>query len=143
MDIDDLTNRAESGDVVAQGVLGICYFNGTDVEIDYSKAFRLLSAAADRGASRPIAYLGRMYAEGLGVPRVLSTARVLYERAARRGEFLAQVELGRMYSQGATDVADHESALKWYLEALKQEDRVYDCEELREAKAYVASHIKE
>ena len=66
----DLRKKAESGDVVAQTVLGTCYLDGADVEVDYKQAFRFLSAAADKGAARAMTNLARMYAEGRGIAKI-------------------------------------------------------------------------
>ena len=91
------------------------------------------------GVPRALANLARMYAGGLGVPENVSEAIRLYESAAKAGEFLAQIELGRIYSRGIGVVADATTALRWYSAAAAQEKEVADCEELREAKAYVAN----
>jgi TPR repeat protein len=141
MDIAKLLEEAESGSVVAQAVLGICYLEGFQVEVDYAQAFRLLSSAADQRASRAIANLGRLYAEGLGIPKDPAKAVSLYERAAKRGEFLAQIELGRIYSRGLGVPADQSAALRWYSAALAgdTQESPDDCEELLEAKSYIAS----
>jgi len=95
MNIPDLRRRADSGSAVAQALLGVCY-----LEVNYVEAFRLLSAAADRGATRAITNLARMHANGLGIPKDVSNAIRLYESAAEAGEFLAQIELARIYSRG-------------------------------------------
>jgi TPR repeat protein len=137
MDIDDLRRKAESGSPVAQTVLGTCYLDGIDVEVDHKEAFRLLSAATEQGASRAMANLAYMYAEGLGTAKNLPEAIRLYESAAESGEFLAQVELGRIYSRGMGVPANLGAARKWYSAAAAQEASVGDCEELQEAKAYV------
>jgi TPR repeat protein len=79
-----------------------------------------------------------MYAEGLGIPKNLPEAIRLYEAAAKAGEFFAQVELGRIYSRGVGVRPDPEAALRWYSTAAAQEGSVGDCDELQEAKAYVA-----
>ena len=96
MDIPQLQEEAAAGSVGAQAVLGGCYLYGFEVEVDYDRAFSLLSAAAERGASRAIALLAEMYAQDLGIPRDIHKAVSLYEKAAERGEFFAQVELGRI-----------------------------------------------
>jgi TPR repeat protein len=44
-----------------------------------------------------------------------------------------------MYSRGLGIPADSSAALRWYSAAASQEGRVADCEELREAKAYVTA----
>jgi uncharacterized protein len=138
VNIPDLRQKAESGSVVAQSVLGICYLDGVDVAIDYSEAFRFLSAASDQGAPRAMANLARMHAEGLWTAKNLAEAIRLYEAAGNAGDFFAQIELGRIYSRGAGVPPDLEVALKWYSAAAVQESTVGTCEELQEAKAYVA-----
>jgi len=136
MNIPDLRHRAESGSAVAQTILGTCYLEGVQVEIDHKEAFRLLSAAAEQGVSRAMANLAYMYAEGLGTAKNLQEALPLYEQAADAGEFLAQVELARMYARGVGVAAAPKLARKWYAAAAAQEGSVGDCGELREAKAY-------
>jgi len=68
MNISDLRQKAQQGSAVAQTLLGTCYLEGIEVEVDHKEAFRLLSAAADQGAPRAKLNLARMYAEGLGTP---------------------------------------------------------------------------
>jgi TPR repeat protein len=137
MDIVKLIEEAEAGSVVAQSILGICYFEGIDVGVDYDEAFRLLSMASNRGVMRARFYLARMYAEGLGITKSQIEAVRLYEAAASAGEFLAQVEMGRIYSRGLGVPSNPDIALKWYSAAIAKEDKLEDCLELREAKAYV------
>ena len=73
-----------------------------------------------------------------GVPEDRSEAIRLYQLAAEAGEFFAQVAMGRIYSQGAWVPVSSIAALKWYTAAATQAG-IAECEELREAKAYVAS----
>ena len=142
MNISRLLQEAEGGSCVAQSILGICYLDGINVEVDYGKAFQLLSAASGQGASRAVANLARMYAEGLGLPKDMSQAVRLYEKAAGAGDFFAMIELGRIYSRGADFPTDLDAALKWYSIASVQEDIDVDCEEREEAKIYVARATK-
>ena len=148
MDITDLQRKAESGSVVAQSVLGICYLYGRDVKTDYERAFQLLSAATEKGASRAVVNLARMYAEGLGIPRDISKAVRLYEAVAKV-ERRAQLELARIYARGEGVTCDPQRALKWYSEVASREDGVDDqgtgvfagavtFDEIEEAKAYLA-----
>jgi hypothetical protein len=134
-----LRRDAEAGSVVAQGILGACYLHGNDVEVDHAEALRLLTLASRQGAPRPTLNLARMYEFGLGVSADPCQAVRLYQRAARAGEFLAQVALGRAYAHGDGVAADAGLAYQWYAAAAAQDGRVVDSEELREAKAYVAS----
>ncbi len=69
MNILDLRQEAESGNVAAQSILGICYLDGVETQVDYALARRFLSAAAAKGASRAMVGLARIHAEGLGVPK--------------------------------------------------------------------------
>jgi uncharacterized protein len=136
MDTCELRQKAESGSLAAQTVLGISYLEGIDVEIDYDQALRFLSLAADRGASRAIVNLARMYAAGLGVERDVPRAINLYESVGE-AEFLAAIELGRIYSQGQGVPADAKSAMRWYSTAAAWKVRVEEGEEMREAARYV------
>ena len=113
VNIPELEQEAESGSVVAQSILGICYLEGYDVEVNFDKAFRLLSAASNRGARRARFFLARMYTEGLSIEKNPNEALPLYEAAANAGEFLAQVEMGRIFSRGLGVSADPAVARRW------------------------------
>jgi uncharacterized protein len=140
MNIFELRQEAEGGSLVAQTLLGISYLEGIEIDINYTDALRWLSSAADKGVPRACYHLARMYMEGLGVSKDFPRALGLYGRAARRGEFFAQIELGRIYSRGIGAVSqDHNAAEKWYSAAAAQEGTITDCEELREAKAFLRS----
>jgi TPR repeat protein len=117
--------------------LGFATWMGVTSKSITTKALRLLTAAAKRGAPRAKANLARMYAEGLGVKKDLSKGMRLYEEAANAGEFFAQIELARIYSRGLGVPANPVVAFKWYSPAAAL--GVEDCEELREAKRYAFS----
>ncbi len=110
--------------------------DGLDVDVDYPKAFRLLSEAASKGASRAILNLARMYAQGLGVSVNFQEAICIYETVGN-DEFLAAIELGRIYSRGLGVAADQLKATQWYRATISQQATVADCDELREAKSYL------
>ena len=138
MDFAELKRRAEAGSCPAESVLGNFYLFGYGpIEVDYQEAFRFLTAAAKKGASRAIANLGYMYEEGLGVPKDVTKATELYERVGEL-EFFAAIALGRIYSKRSATSADQERAFKWYSVATGFDGRVSDCGELNEAKAYVS-----
>jgi TPR repeat protein len=140
-DIADLRRKADAGSAVAQTVLGICFLEGTDAEVNYQEAFRLLSAAAKQGTSRSVVNLARMYEEGLGVEKNMAEAIRLY-KAVAKVEFFAQIALGRIYSRGKSVVADRAEALRFYSLATDWGDRVVDCDEMREAREFVARYPK-
>jgi TPR repeat protein len=141
MNIANLHEKAKSGSVVAQTVLGICYLDGIDVEVDYSEALRLLSDAARQGAPRAVASLGRMYAQGLGVSHNIAAAIGLFEQAAQAGEFLAHIELARIYANGLGVPINRDLARKSYSAALDQQARIGECQEMQEARVYLAGEI--
>jgi TPR repeat protein len=142
LDIADMRRKAETGSCVAQGMLGVCYLYGHDVEVDYKEAFRFLSAAAEQGASRAVLNLGRMYAQGLGIPQNMSEAIRLFEAVGRptgsTDAFGARIELGRIFTRGVGVPIDAEAARKWYSAAIELASDEEDPEDLREARAYVA-----
>jgi TPR repeat protein len=81
VDIAELGKRAESGGCAAQTTLGLLYLYGEEpFGIDYEKALRFLSMAAEQGASRAIANLGDMYLNGLGTAKDVNKAIELYRR---------------------------------------------------------------
>jgi TPR repeat protein len=142
LDIDDMRRKAETGNCVAQGMLGVCYLYGHDVEVDYKEAYRFLSAAAELGASRAVLNLGRMYAQGLGIPQNVPEAIRLFEAVGRPASstdaFAARIELGRIFARGVGVSIDAEAARKWYSAAIDLASDEEDSEDLREARAYVA-----
>lgn len=140
MNMAALLDQANSGDVVAETTLGVCFLEGIGVQVDYYQALRFLSAASEKGAARATLNLARMYAGGLGVSPNPQKAARLYAKAAHRGEFLAQIELGRMYSRKKT-ARSKALAVKWFSAASRHQD-IADCDELREAKAYLADTKK-
>jgi TPR repeat protein len=136
VNIRELQRKAESGSTSAQCILGICYLDGVDVDVDFERAFRLLSAAAAKGASRAILNLARMHACGLGIPADIPESIRLYESVGE-AEFLAAIQLGRIYSRGSGVTADKSKAVRWYRSAILQSGDIADSDELREAKSYL------
>ena len=135
MNIDELEKQAADGRLVAQGILGICYLYGHQVNVDYERAFELLSAAAARGAPRPTAALASMYANGLGVTKDISAAIKLYEKAVAAGEHVAQIELARIYARAD----DQEAACHWYKAVLARAGDLSNSDvDIVEATTYLA-----
>ncbi len=137
----DLKSKAETGNSAAQAILGITYLYGTDgIEVDYTQAYRWLSAAAEKGVSRAIANLASMYEGGLGIQKDTAKAKHLYERVGRV-EFMAALALGRIYSSGVDVPQDPVKAFRWYSAAVEFEADILDCDELREARAYIRTSV--
>ena len=140
MDYRTLIADAEAGSVVAQSVLGISYLSGGDgLPQDHAEAFRWLTAAAIRGASRPSVWLGTMYEQGLTVAPDVEKARALYRFGAERGEFHGRIFLARLLLSGRTGSVDEAGALYWYGEAAEMLG-IEECDEREEARTYVRDH---
>ena len=77
---------AESGDAMAQWVLGFMYFNGEGVPQDYSEAAAWYRQAAEQGHANAQRNLGWMYANGRGVPQNDAEAVAWYRQAAEQGD---------------------------------------------------------
>jgi uncharacterized protein len=139
--IAEMRRKAEEGSCPSQCMLGLCYLNGIDVEIDYKEAFRFLSAAAEQRASRAVLNLGRMYARGLGVQQNIAEAIRHFEAVATpldsSDAFPARIELGRIFSGGGGIPVNQEMALKWYSSAVEIATEKDDPEELGEARQYI------
>jgi TPR repeat protein len=87
MDFADLRKRAESSNRVAQTIMGTCYLDAIDVEVDLTEAFRLLSAAAKQGATRAMANLAYMYAEGFGTQKnIFEALQLCFLKDCREGD---------------------------------------------------------
>lgn len=140
MNIPELHSEAESGRTVAQGILGILYLYGDGVPQDFAAARRWLTAAVERGASRPLFHLGRMHEEGWGMPVDYPQALRFYQRAADRGEWLAYVHLARLHRHGRGTVSNAQTAREWYQLAVTKSANIMPGSELDEAREYVASH---
>jgi TPR repeat protein len=142
MDIEEKRRKAEAGSCVAQTTLGISYLYGYDVDVNYVEAFRLLSAAANQGASRAVLHLGIMHAKGLGVPKNLPEAIRLFEAVGKPEDssdaFAARIELGRIYSSGSGVAVDAAKALYWYKSAIALARDHEDSDDMQEAKTYIA-----
>lgn len=140
MDVDRLKKQADAGNLASQTILGAYYVEGLGVEVDYLRAFHLLSLPAERGVPRACYYLARLHLEGLGVPANVPEAVRLFEFAAERGEFFAQMELARVHARGKLGSVNRDFARKWYAAAAAQEQSLSDCDdEISEAKSYLAS----
>lgn len=141
VNVPDLQRKAESGNCAARCILGFSYLYGLHAEVDYKKAFDLLSTASKQGASRAVVHLAWMYAEGLGTAKNINEAIRLY-KAVAKVEFMAPVHLARLYAVGKDVPADPSEALKWYSSAASWEGTIEDCDDLQEAKGYVAKFSK-
>ena len=118
--VSDLRQRAESGDTVAQRLLGVQYDFGRDVQQSYSEAAKWYQMAAEHGDAIAQNNLGSFYQYGLGVATNYSQAFALYKQSATQGFMTAQSNLGFMYDYGLGVPKDKVAATSWYRLAADQ-----------------------
>ncbi len=94
INLDKLNKIAESGDVNAQYELGLKYYLGKEVELDYIRAAKWIGKAADKGNGNAQYLLAQMYTLGLGVETDTDKIAKLYRKAASQGIVKAQFSIG-------------------------------------------------
>lgn len=105
---------AESGDPLAQVMLGNAYRYGFGVPVDPAEAMKWIKRAADGGNARGQYLLGESYEYGNGVPRSVDEAMKWYGLAAAQGDTWAQYNLGVIYQFGNGVRKDNRAAAEWY-----------------------------
>ena len=93
VNIDELTQKAEKGDSVAQTQLGVEYMKGDLVEKDLGKAIEWWQKAAAKGFAEAEYKLGVCYHFGFGIKKSRKQARYWYEKAASQQHKSAKVAL--------------------------------------------------
>lgn len=101
---------ADAGSLQAMYELGIAYFEGRGIGIDYDKAFQWWTKAAQSGDARSQYGLGYLYQQGQGVAQDSTRAAEWYDAASIQGHPKAKVALGRL----AMSVDDGETAMQHF-----------------------------
>ena len=90
---------AEQGDMEAQYNLGLCYYNGEEVEQSYEEAVRWFRLAVEQRYENAQYSLGVCYENGEGVEQSYKEALHWYRLAAEQGDAEAQNNLGACYHE--------------------------------------------
>ena len=93
LNIEDLRQKAEKGDSVAQTMLGVEYMKGDQVEKDLDKAIEWWKKAAEKGYAEAEYKIGVCYHFGFGIKKSHKLARYWYEKAANQQHKSAKVAL--------------------------------------------------
>jgi TPR repeat protein len=117
---DETKVAAESGDVMAQLNLGICYGLGQGIAKDDVQAVKWWRKAAEQNLAQAQSNLGVCYAKGQGVAKDAVEAVKWYRRAAEQNDADAQHNLGFCYAIGNGVAKDEVEAVKWYRKAAEQ-----------------------
>ena len=104
---------ANKGNSNAQYHLGIMFFNGQGVNLDFAKAakwFQLSAAQGDVGAQYMI---GEMTLKGIGTLKDYKKAGVWFQKSAKQGYPDAQLRLGEWYADETEGNIDLIQAYVW------------------------------
>lgn len=115
---------AEQGNSDGQFALGMCYYKGTGVEQDFTKAVHWLEKSAKQGNASAKKALGLIYEnKSSALSRVLprETLARIYEESAELGIAAAQYRTAEIYHKGKNGKAkDITKAIYWYEKAAAQ-----------------------
>ena len=106
--------------VKCQYNIGVMFYKGLDVPVDYEKARKWFAKAAEQGLADAQNNIGCIYVKGEGVPVDYVAARRWFTKAAEQGLADSQFNLGKIYHLGKGVPVDFPTARKWYIKALEQ-----------------------
>ena len=114
---DRIAQLANSGNPIAETILGLKYLDGDGVPADPSQAGKWLSKAADQGQAVAQYRLGTMYERGQGTAADGAKAAKWYLASANQGNRKAMHNLAVAYANGATGKKDMGEAARWFAKA--------------------------
>lgn len=130
--MNDLKQRAESGDALAQNELAASFL--MEEPPNFDEAAKWLRLAADQGDGGAQNNLGILYLNGEGVKQGDKEAVKLFRKAAEQGIASAQANLGSCYAQGRGVPQNWEEAYFWWSVS-------FEADEGAELLAEAASHL--
>ena len=99
---------------------GIKFYEGTDVEKNMDKAFKLFKKAEENKHKGAQFYLGLMHLNGVGTEQNYEEALRLFKLSANNGYAAAQSNVGLMYHYGYGVEINIIEALDWYTRAAQK-----------------------
>ena len=114
MNIKQIIENAEAGDIKSQSSLGAMYLQGHVVSIDYEKAFYWIAKAVAQGDICAMYNLGCMCKNGEGALEDYEKAFYWFSKAAEQGFYAALNYLGVMYRDGDGVDEDFEEAYIYF-----------------------------
>ncbi|MBI5360646.1 MAG: HEAT repeat domain-containing protein [Planctomycetes bacterium] len=118
--MDELRALAEEGNPVAQANLGVRYFYGEDIDVDYAEALKWFQKSADQDNYMGQNGLANCYRLGAGVNKDEARAFELFLDSAQQGYPSAQYNLSVCYMVGTGVKPDKQKALEWMQKAADQ-----------------------
>lgn len=111
---------ADQGHAGAQRVIGMCFEDGTQVEVNLKEAVRYYNLAADQGHPDAQNSLGLCWERGKGVSVDSAKALKYYKLAAEQGYALALYHVGACLFNGTGVCVDNVEAVKYFKLAADQ-----------------------
>lgn len=109
----EVLDKASSGDMNAQAYLGVLFYTGT-IGRDNGSAFSWFKKASENGSGEADFFLYEMYDKGIYVERNAETAFNYLRAASSKGFTSARLKLAELYLNGEkTAELDKEELLKW------------------------------
>ncbi len=105
---------AKAGNAEAQYHLGMMYYNGQGVPVDFVSASRFFRSSANQGDAGAQYLIGEMRLKGKGVAQDAGLAGVWFKKAAQQDYPDAQYELGDWYFAGKGGEPDYLKAYVWF-----------------------------
>ena len=115
-----ITKAIDIGENEHAYALGEIYYNGNQVEQNYTKAKRNFEASLNDARSETM--LGNIYFMGLGEEKNYEKAFKHYENAAKKGNSTAMYALGLAYLNGAGIEKNSLEAKIWFQKAIAKND---------------------
>lgn len=122
-EINELEQKARQGDANAQNLLGMKYYTGDGVALDFNKAAYWFLKSAEHGNVEAQANLGSCYFYGDGVDQSYEYAMQWWEKASAQGDSIAPYTIGKCYERGTGVSKDLEMMKSWWQ---KSAERGYD-----------------
>ena len=111
--------RGHSPRANAPRFVGVIYFWGQGVPVDYPRAMAAFKIGAEAGGARCQHQLGMMYCDGQGVDVDYSQGRTWIEKAAAQDQPNAVGSLGTMYASGKGATSSWRRAREYYERAIE------------------------
>lgn len=102
--------------------IGMLYWLGQGVQVDYLKASDWMRQAAELGHAGAQSKLGYLYTKGIAVPQNYEIAFEWFSKAARQGDIDGQYNLGIFYLNGWGTPADKTMAAQYLAAATTRGD---------------------
>ncbi|OHB51548.1 MAG: hypothetical protein A2Y10_11810 [Planctomycetes bacterium GWF2_41_51] len=120
LSIDELTAKAQSGDLDSQLSLALMYQLGRSVPKDYNQSIMWYTKAAEQGSAKAQYELGQICENGRGTVQNYIQAFQWYAQAAVQEYAKAQYSLALLYSKGLGVGRDYPEAAAWFARAANQ-----------------------